>query len=59
MNGPYYEEWFTNKFLPNIQPGSATVMDNALQHSIPSGKIPQAQRNKKKFNHSQREKTSI
>ena len=48
MNGPHYEEWFTNKFLPNIQLGSIIVMDNAPYHSVHVEKIPTSSTKKEK-----------
>ncbi|KAH8031591.1 hypothetical protein HPB51_019212 [Rhipicephalus microplus] len=34
MDGRYFEEWFTDKLLPNIPPKSVIVMDNAPYHSV-------------------------
>ncbi|KAH8026676.1 hypothetical protein HPB51_024172 [Rhipicephalus microplus] len=40
MDGRYFEEWFTNKLLPNIPPFSVIVMDNAPYHSVALEKAP-------------------
>lgn len=40
MNGDYYEKWFTNKLLPNIESNSIIVMDNASYHSVFVESIP-------------------
>lgn len=40
MDGRYFEEWFTDKLLPNIPPNSVIVMDNAPYHSVALEKAP-------------------
>lgn len=40
MNGTMFEEWFKDKLLPNIEPHSAIVMDNAPYHSALLEKNP-------------------
>ncbi|XP_035233696.1 uncharacterized protein LOC118205516 [Stegodyphus dumicola] len=41
MNSEYYENWFEKKLLPNLQPNSVTVLDNASYHSsVLSENIP-------------------
>lgn len=40
MNGPHYENWFENQLLPNIDPNSVIVMDNASYHSVLNEPIP-------------------
>lgn len=40
MTSTLFEEWFTNKLLPNISPNSVIVMDNASYHSRQLNKIP-------------------
>ena len=40
MTANYFEEWFATKLLPNIQPNSLIVMDNASYHSRHSDPVP-------------------
>ncbi|KAH8038877.1 hypothetical protein HPB51_003899 [Rhipicephalus microplus] len=40
MDGRYFEEWFTDKLLPNIPPNTVIVMDNAPYHSVALEKAP-------------------
>lgn len=40
MDGKMYQQYFTDKLLPNIPPNSVIVMDNASVHSVKSEKIP-------------------
>ena len=40
MTANYFEEWFATKLLPNIQPNSLIVMDNASYHSCRSDPVP-------------------
>ncbi|XP_054717309.1 uncharacterized protein LOC129226706 [Uloborus diversus] len=40
MNGDYYEQWFKNKLLPNLDPNSIIVIDNASYHSVFVENIP-------------------
>ncbi|KAK8756570.1 hypothetical protein V5799_000724, partial [Amblyomma americanum] len=39
MDGKYFEKWFTEKLLPNVQDQSF-VMDNAPYHSVVLEKAP-------------------
>ena len=36
MTSEHFEEWFTSKLLPNLQPKSLIVMDNGTYHSMHS-----------------------
>ena len=40
MTANYFEERFATKLLPNIQPNSLIVMDNASYHSCHSDPVP-------------------
>ncbi|XP_075742299.1 uncharacterized protein LOC142796043 [Rhipicephalus microplus] len=40
MDSRYFEEWFTDKLLPNIPPYSVIVMDKAPYHSVALEKAP-------------------
>ncbi|XP_075740803.1 uncharacterized protein LOC142787056 [Rhipicephalus microplus] len=40
IDGRYFEEWFTDKLLPNIPPNSVIVMDIAPYHSVAFEKAP-------------------
>lgn len=40
MDGNHFEQWFKTKLLPNIQPNSTIIMDNAPYHSVKLEKIP-------------------
>lgn len=40
MDGPRFEKWFTEQLLPNIEPRSVVVMDNASYHSVQLEKLP-------------------
>ena len=40
MNATTFEEWFHDKLIPNIQPNSLIVMDNASYHSRRLESIP-------------------
>lgn len=34
MNGEHFEDWWTTKLLPNLQPATVIVMDNAPYHTV-------------------------
>ena len=40
MTADHFEEWFATKLLPNVQPNSLIVMDNASYHSRRSDPVP-------------------
>ena len=40
MTDDHFEEWFATKLLPNVQPNSLIVMDNASYHSRRSDPVP-------------------
>lgn len=40
MDGPRFEKWFAEQLLPNIEPRSVIVMDNAPYHSVRTEKLP-------------------
>lgn len=40
MDGPRFERWFKEQLLPNIEPRSVIVMDNAPYHSVQLEKLP-------------------
>ena len=40
MTAEHFEEWFASTLLPNIQPNSLIVMDNASYHSRRSEPLP-------------------
>ena len=40
MTADHFEEWFATKLLPNVQPNSLIVMDNASYHSRCSDPVP-------------------
>ncbi|GAB6021802.1 hypothetical protein CHUAL_014138 [Chamberlinius hualienensis] len=40
MNGPRFLKWFKEQFLPNIEPNSIIVMDNAPYHSVLVENVP-------------------
>ena len=40
MNSERYEEWFHDQLLPNVQPNSLIVIDNASYHSRRIEKVP-------------------
>ena len=40
MDGPRFTRWFNEQLLPNVQPQSVIVMDNASYHSVRLEKIP-------------------
>ena len=40
MTADHFEEWFATKLLPNVQPNSLIVMDNALYHSYCTDPVP-------------------
>ena len=40
MTADPFEEWFATKLLPNVQPNSLIVMDNASYHSCRSDPVP-------------------
>ena len=40
MTAEHFEEWFASKLLPNVQPNSLIVMDNASYHSRRSQPVP-------------------
>lgn len=40
MDGNRFEKWFLEQLLPNIEPGSVIVMDNASYHSVHLEKVP-------------------
>ena len=40
MNATTFEEWFHDKLIPNIQPNTLIVMDNASYHSRRLESIP-------------------
>ncbi|XP_037518671.1 uncharacterized protein LOC119395736 [Rhipicephalus sanguineus] len=40
MGGPRFERWFEEQLLPNIEPRSVIVMDNAPHHSVQLEKLP-------------------
>ena len=40
MTAEHFEEWFATKLLPNVQPNSLIVMDNASYHSRYSEPLP-------------------
>lgn len=40
MDGPRFENWFSEQLLPNIKPNSVIVMDNAPYHSVRLEKVP-------------------
>ncbi|GAB6030259.1 hypothetical protein CHUAL_005936 [Chamberlinius hualienensis] len=42
MNGERFLRWFQEQFLPNIEPKSIIVMDNASYHSVKVEKVPTA-----------------
>ncbi|CAH2109222.1 unnamed protein product [Euphydryas editha] len=48
MDGEKFINWFKN-IIPNIEPGSVVVMDNAPYHSVKSEKIPTLQWNKQQI----------
>lgn len=40
MNGRHYEDWFEKRLLPNLEPNSVIVLDNAPYHSVFEENIP-------------------
>ena len=40
MDGTNFEKWYTKKLLPNVQPNSIIVMDNASYHSVQTDRAP-------------------
>ena len=40
MTAEHFEDWFASSLLPNVQPSSLIVMDNATYHSRRSEPIP-------------------
>ena len=40
MTAEHFEEWFASSLLPNVQPSSLIVMDNASYHSRRSEPLP-------------------
>ncbi|XP_037529197.1 uncharacterized protein LOC119406529 [Rhipicephalus sanguineus] len=40
VDGPRFERWFKEQILPNIEPRSVIVMDNAPYHSVQLQKLP-------------------
>ena len=40
MTAEHFEEWFASKLLPNVQPNSLIVIDNASYHSRRSEPLP-------------------
>lgn len=40
MNGENFEKWISTSVIPNLQPGSVVVMDNAPYHSMQVDKPP-------------------
>ena len=49
MTGEHFEEWFRDKLIPNIQPNSLIVMDNASYHSRLDDPVPTKSWTKKKM----------
>ena len=49
MTAEHFEEWFASKLLPNVQPNSLIVMDNASCHSRHSEPVPVKSWTKKKM----------
>ena len=49
MIGEHFEKWFRNKLIPNIQPNSLIVMDNASYHSQLDDPVPTKSWTKKKM----------
>lgn len=40
MDGNRFEKWFVEQLLPNTEPSSVVVMDNASYHSVHLEKVP-------------------
>ena len=49
MTGEHFEEWFKDKLLPNVQPNSLIVMDNASYHSRLDDPVPTKSWTKKRM----------
>lgn len=41
MDAYYFEKWFTTKLLPNLDPNSVVVLDDAPHHSVQEEVLPQ------------------
>jgi hypothetical protein len=46
MNGENYFRWLREKLIPNLEPNSALVIDNAPYHNIQEDKAPISNSNK-------------
>jgi hypothetical protein len=46
MNGENYIRWLKEKLIPNLEPNSVIVIDNAPYHNIQKDKAPTSNSNK-------------